>query len=139
MPAAAYAEMTLAAASEAFGPGTHVLRNLSFQKALFLADDQAKIVQLVLTITTPGEASVQFFSVPTSEPQSQGGPTLHVTGTVRLARTETVAPAPEHESVAEIQSRCLQTVSGPDFYRTARERAFRVRSELSGRRADLAM
>src|SRR4029078_800618 len=80
LPAAAYAEMALAAASEVFGPGTHVLRNLSFQRALFLADDQAKIFQLGLTSPTPGEVSVQFFSVPTVDAQSQAGPTLHVTG-----------------------------------------------------------
>ena len=85
VPAAAFSEMALAAASEVFGEGRHALRNLSFQKALFLADDQSKTVQLVLSPGTPGEVSFKFFSVQKGEAQASTGSTLHVTGSIKIA------------------------------------------------------
>jgi acyl transferase domain-containing protein len=48
MPGAAFIEMVLVAAREAFGAGTYVLEDIEFHKALFLPDDEEPVLQTVL-------------------------------------------------------------------------------------------
>jgi myxalamid-type polyketide synthase MxaB len=120
MPAAGFSEMALAAATEVFGAGHHALRHLQFQKALFLADDQPKTIQLAISLVTPGEASVKFFTVEPGEAQDPSASTLHVTGTIAIATTESIT-APEGDTVEEIRGRCQAIVSAPEFYRETHE------------------
>jgi acyl transferase domain-containing protein len=63
-PAAAYVEMALAAANAAFGQGPHAIEKMVFREAIALPEDQAQVVQLLLTPDMPGTVSCQFFSHP---------------------------------------------------------------------------
>ncbi|MDT5154347.1 MAG: hypothetical protein QOI01_6080, partial [Mycobacterium sp.] len=121
MPAAGFSEMALAAATEVFGAGRHTVRHLQFQKALFLADDQPKTIQLALSLVTPGEASVKFFTVQPGEAQDPSASTLHVTGTIAIATNGSIT-APDGDTVEEIRGRCPEIVSAPEFYRETHER-----------------
>ena len=123
LPAAAYAEMTLAAASEAFGPGTHVLRNLSFQKALFLADDQAEDRPVGADDHDARGSVGAVFQRPDQRAPVAGRPDSP------CDRHGAAGPHRGRRSRARtrIGRRNSEPVSadglGPDFYRTARERA----------------
>jgi acyl transferase domain-containing protein/NADPH:quinone reductase-like Zn-dependent oxidoreductase/acyl carrier protein len=116
-PAAAYAEMALSAAVQAFGPGPHTVRNLSFKKALFFSDDQPRTIQLALSPATPGEVTIQFFSTSGKADDSW---TLHATGSIRLAKAGVPTPEPEHP--AAIRERCSDTLAAADFYKATAER-----------------
>jgi acyl transferase domain-containing protein/NADP-dependent 3-hydroxy acid dehydrogenase YdfG/acyl carrier protein len=130
VPAAAFCEMALAAASEAFGDGPHALRNLVFQKALFLADDLSKTVQVVLSPGTPGEASFKFFSIQKGE-TPEATETLHASGSIGIGGGATAEP-PAHETVDVIRARCPSVISGPDFYRETHDRGLEYGRTFQG-------
>jgi NADPH:quinone reductase-like Zn-dependent oxidoreductase len=115
-PAAAYLEMALAAAGDAFGPGPHELERMSFDKALFLSADEPRTLQLVATARMGG-ATLQFLSRETSATGSNATWTQHAAGGIRFGDPSRSAAPPAQESVATIQGRCPETITGPDFYR----------------------
>ena len=131
MPAAGFSEMALAAATEVFGAGRHTLRHLQFQKALFLSDDQPKTIQLALSLVTPGEASVKFFTVQPGEAQDPSASTLNVTGTIAIATNGSIT-APDGDTVEEIRGRCPAIVSAPEFYRETHERGLEYGASFQG-------
>lgn len=119
LPAAAYVEMALAAASEAFGPGTHTLTNVVFKEALFLPEADVYEAQLIITATMPGTATFQFFSraANTNEPQAW---LLHTSGTIRLDQTEA---SPAFPAPAEtVRSHSQTAISGSEHYRAMADR-----------------
>jgi acyl transferase domain-containing protein/NADPH:quinone reductase-like Zn-dependent oxidoreductase/acyl carrier protein len=117
LPATAYVEMALAAAEEVFGPGPHILADLSFQKALFLPEQGAQQVQLALAAEMAGRASIQFFSRPGGDSDRQGNWTRHASGTIYLAQADTETP-PAAPSPTDFQAQATDTVAGVDHYRT---------------------
>ena len=131
MPAAGFSEMALAAATEVFGAGRHTVRHLQFQKALFLADDQPKTIQLALSLVTPGEASVKFFTVQPGEAQDPSASTLHVTGTIAIATNGSIT-ASDGDTVEAIRGRCPVIVSAPEFYRETHERGLEYGVSFQG-------
>ncbi len=131
MPAAGFSEMALAAATEVFGADRHTVRHLQFQKALFLTDDQPRTIQLALSLVTPGEASVKFFTVQPGEAQDPSASTLHVTGTIAIATNGSIT-APDGDTVEEIRGRCPAIVSAPDFYRETHERGLEYGASFQG-------
>ncbi len=82
LPAAAYVEMALAAASEAAGGAAYALENVVFKEALFLDDDRPVTLQLLLAPDAPGTLSFQVFSRADTLDW-----TLHATGLIRLNQT----------------------------------------------------
>lgn len=116
LPATAYLEIVLAAAVEAFGSGPHALEDVAFKKALFLPENGACTVQLVLSSTMPGKASFQFFSLETTNGQQSESWTLHATGTVHLNETNLPVSVPDHKSPENIQSRCPELISSEQLY-----------------------
>ncbi len=130
LPAAAYLEMALAAAVEAFGPGPHVLEKVVFEKALFVSPEP-KTVQLAVSAQMGG-ATFQFLSREASATGSDATWTRHVTGAIRFAATRAPAPGSALEEVAAIQARCAETVAGPDFYRAVQARGVQYGPSFQG-------
>lgn len=133
LPAAAYAEMALAAATETFGPGLHVLEEVTFKKALFLPEDGIRIVQLVFFTQMIGEISFQFFSRQAST-QQQGEAlwVLHAAGKIRLSQADPAESARKHESPEEIQARCQEAMSSKDFYNSMGKRGIQYGPSFQG-------
>ena len=132
MPAAGFSEMALAAATEVFGAGRHTVRHLQVpERALFLTDDQPRTIQLALSLVTPGEASVKFYTVQPSEAQDPSASTLHVTGTIAIATNGSIT-APDGDTVEQIRRRCPAIVSAPDFYRETHERGLEYGASFQG-------
>ncbi len=80
LPAAAYVELALAAASEISGSKSYRIKDISFREALFLSNDEEKTFQLVLTSDTPDPADFRVYSQTSeSDPWS-----LHASGTIEF-------------------------------------------------------
>ncbi len=115
LPGAAYVEMALAAAAEAFGPGPHHLEGVRFTEILVLPEEGARTGQLVLTPGGPGTAAFQFRGLQMREAAPGTAWTLHAAGTIRLDPAERTSPEPA--SPEDLQARCPEAVSGAEHYR----------------------
>ena len=130
LPAAAYAEMALSAASEVFGPGAHVLEEVAFEKALFLPEDGARTVQLVFSAQMVGEISFQFFSLQEGVTEQEASWTLHATGKIRLGQAD--PETSEHESPEELRARCQEAIPSKDLYKAMEERGLQYGPTFQG-------
>jgi acyl transferase domain-containing protein/aryl carrier-like protein len=121
LPAAAYAEMALAAAEEAFGAGTHVVESFSFKKAMFLPEEGARIVQTILEQEMPGTFSCKVFSLmDDGEGRDDGAWTLHAAGLIRSTAVESPRSLSSdegaRESLFELEGRCGESVESESLY-----------------------
>lgn len=132
MPAAAYTQMALAAAVEAFGPGRHEIEDVVFEKMLVLTAGGKRQVQLVVSSPTPGEALFQIFSNQ-SEPAERGVEwTLHSQGKIRLVPGAGSVSELGHCSLEPLVTRCREAVSGTEFYRAIERDGFQYGPSFQG-------
>ena len=130
LPASAYVEMALAAAAEAFraeplepaesftSPGlakAFTIKDFEFRRALFLPDGEARHLQLILSPESDGAASIQIYSRAAAMDEAGKSWTLHATGRVCPQPDGSVLPT-RQETLAEIQARCPETISGSEYY-----------------------
>jgi len=108
LPAAAYLEMMLSAASQVFPGQTITVEEVAFERGLFLSEDGARRVQLMLA-PQPGGASCQILSRDPAEGQVNW--TLHATGRVSTTDAATV-----RADIALIQERCAEMVAVGSYY-----------------------
>jgi myxalamid-type polyketide synthase MxaD len=115
LPATAYIEMALEAATQVFSGQPFRLGALKFDKALFVPEETALVIQLGFSPPVEGVVGFYLYSRPEV---SDGGKhlwTLHTTGQIQFNGGETVdSPV---ETVETIQARCEKELSGEDFYR----------------------
>jgi myxalamid-type polyketide synthase MxaD len=114
LPASVYVEMASAAAREALGAQSIALTDVEFHRALFIPDGATPTLQVIVAPGTDGSASFQIHS------SSAKSWTLHASGKVSA---QPPAPIKEEESLADIQHRSSEKVSGPDYYRQLSENA----------------
>ena len=116
LPAAAYLEMALAAAREAFGPGRHAIEAATFEKALVIPEGGEERLQLVMTTIGGGSTSFRFLGVRPGPAGASAMPVQHAAGTIRspTEADETSAVAPV--SLSEIQARCPEPVAAAAHY-----------------------
>jgi acyl transferase domain-containing protein/acyl carrier protein len=93
-PAAAYVDMALSAAQDAFGDGLHELADMKFERALSMGDDEARLLQMSFEMEAPGTFGCRFHS------RDGGGEsndwTHHASGSVRLDGSENEDSGPPH-------------------------------------------
>src|SRR5262249_23765360 len=85
LPAAAYLDMALSAAREAFGPHADEVVDVDFRKAVLIPDRSEQRMQLVVTPGFPGTATFQFFSRGAAANSQAFSNVPHAAGTLRLA------------------------------------------------------
>jgi acyl transferase domain-containing protein/acyl carrier protein len=128
LPAAAYVEMALAAAQEVFGVGDYFVEGLVFKKALFLPDDDVRLVQTVVAPEMPGALSFKVFSfMGEREGYEESSWTLHAAGVIRLAFRDNSSTGPSQvdtvrEEMEGIEMRCEENVGSSGHYQAMRER-----------------
>jgi amino acid adenylation domain-containing protein/non-ribosomal peptide synthase protein (TIGR01720 family) len=143
VPGAAYLEMALAAATEVFGEGIHALENVAFQQAFFLSDQQAHVVELILSPEVSNRAPFQVFQAPAGGMDPRAPWISHAGGTICRARGEDAAPAPWHANLDEIRAACTEELSQDESYRRLSERgldygpAFQCTRRLWKRRGEV--
>jgi myxalamid-type polyketide synthase MxaE and MxaD len=122
LPAAAYVEMALSAAREAFGSGPHAIEEMIFHEALVLSEE-GRTVQMVLTEEGSRYAVFRLSSLeePRAGPKAKRW-SLHASGTLRLEESEGAAAGARVESLEAIQARCGMEVGQTAYYAALAER-----------------
>ena len=111
LPASVYVEMASAAAHEALGSQSIALTDVEFHRALFMPDGASTTIQVIVAPGADGSASFQIHS------SSAKSWTLHASGKVSAQTDSSSLPIIEEESLADIQLRSSEKVSGSDYYR----------------------
>jgi acyl transferase domain-containing protein/acyl carrier protein len=119
LPASLYVEMASAAVYEATGSRAIALTDIEFHRALFLPDGATPTMQVMLASAADGTASFQIHSL-FKEAESW---TLHASGKVSAQPDSSSLPIIQEESLAEIQLRSAEKISGPDYYRQLSDNA----------------
>lgn len=126
VPATAFMEMGLAAATEAFGPGTHRLEEITIQEPLILPDDETRTLQLIATPKNASQASFQILSLVEDEEWK-----LHVTGKIHIKPADS-GPMLEEVPLATIQERCQLEADAIAFYSHLQEIGLDYRPRFQG-------
>ena len=108
LPAAAYLQMTLAAAQEVFGSGSHALERITFKEALIVPDGDSLTAQIVISPDRPGSALFKFYSL-----SAKGGTaTLHASGTIQIGQDEDVSYFAADNLIDRAKARCTEQKNG---------------------------
>jgi epothilone polyketide synthase D len=83
LPAAAFAELALSAASQAFQASRLRLEQMAFKEALTLTETDAHSLQLLMAPDFPGSLAFQFYSRPAGSPDAAWR--LHASGAARVS------------------------------------------------------
>ncbi len=119
-PAAGYMEMALSAAEKIFGEGPCSVRELAILEALALPENQTQTLQLIVSPEKEGEARFQILRLAGDEEEGAAAWTKHVTGRIGVAQAS--LPAVETTALLhEVQARCVEEISGEDFYQSRLE------------------
>ncbi len=116
LPAALYMEMALAAGAETFPSQSFALKDVEFRKALFIPDGGARTTQVILSPGADAATSVQIYSCARGSEQTNRTWTLHATAKLCPVPEPDTYPVVEQETLAQVQSRCSQQISGQDYY-----------------------
>jgi acyl transferase domain-containing protein/acyl carrier protein len=119
LPASAYLEMAVAAAVEVFGERSFALKDVEFDRALFLPESATHTVQVILSPGADGAASFHIYSRP--DDQASKSWTLHATGKACPQQGSSASLGVGQEALTEIQTRCSEKVSGQDYYLKLRD------------------
>lgn len=114
LPAAAFADMALAAGQAVFGADGVSVETLEFKEALFLGE--GCVLQVILAPEMPGRATFHCFSRPLDDDQSW---TLHAVGAVRSGES---AMQPVYDTPQEISGRLPESMTGEGHYAAAHGR-----------------
>ncbi len=115
LPAAAYIDMALSAAHEAFGSEPS-LCNIVLKEVLVLAEDQATTLQLIIAPDKPGTATFQILSRRTGDDSSAW--LVNAGGLLQFDSPERPAPV----DMAVIKDQCQTAVSAGEHYQAMRTR-----------------
>ena len=120
VPAAAWAEMGLAAARQIAGTETSAptVTEMFIHQALLLAPGESRTVQLVLTAESGGGFAFQIYSLVQHEGQSDGMWVRHVAGKLAVGEPEPAAPP---VALDDLRASLTRPVRVDAFYEACRE------------------
>jgi len=142
VPAAAYVEQGLAAAEQAFGPGEHVVEDVSIQQAMFLPEGAGRVVQVTVSPEVAGQRTFEAYSVPADCEDAKTRWTLHACGRLRPdvpsdgAGNEKPDGRPDKIDLDEVRARAPDVRTCTEFYQQIAARglaygpAFQVLDDL---------
>ncbi|MBV9771368.1 MAG: SDR family NAD(P)-dependent oxidoreductase, partial [Bryobacterales bacterium] len=114
LPAALYVDLALAASLEAFGPGPRTVRDVAILKAVFLADNETKGLQLVMKAEGSSGASFGLYSRESHADQSSW--VLNLTGKIEFSETRIDVPLELDFSLTDPAAGWDKEISGEEFY-----------------------
>ncbi len=114
LPATAYVEMLLAAATLAFGERPSTITHLLIQRGLPLSDEPVQ-VQVALTPPDNGTATGRIYSYDAARDDWQ----LHAEGQLQMGAEDAASPL---ISLADVQAKCATELSAADNYARLRQR-----------------
>lgn len=114
VPGAAWLEMARTAAAQVFGRSSGVLTAVEFQRMLALDDADTATIQLRVSATDDGNASVRAYARPADDSGRRPEWTLHMSGTIaREAPAEADLPDLDLDAV---RMRCPNSIAPAGFY-----------------------
>lgn len=131
VPAAAYLELALAAASAVRGAGAHVVEEMTFHRMLVLYDEDAQVIQVSLTEDGFGLAQVQIASRP-NQADATAPWNVHATANVRFASDNRTNGVLQQVDPAAVQARALKQTDGEAFYQDLAERGYHYGPTFQG-------
>jgi acyl transferase domain-containing protein len=115
LPAAAYLEMALAAATSKGGNGPCVLEEVVFHQLLPLPEDAEQIVQLVMTPGAAGEASFQIVRL-AADAQSVDAWLVNASGKVSRGAARRPAGRSDRIDLEQARARSREGMAISDYY-----------------------
>jgi len=116
MPAAAYVEQALAAARQVFGPGRHLVEDLSIEEAMFLPQGSGRVVQTTVAPETAGRSTCEIHSTPADSQEEKPHWNLHACCQLRHAETAEGLARPPAIDLEEVRSRAIDVKHHAEFY-----------------------
>jgi myxalamid-type polyketide synthase MxaE and MxaD len=118
LPASAWLEMALAVAAEIFAAQPVTLKDIEFRKALFLPEGGTHTIQVIVSDGREGAAFFHIYGRADGVVRSGNAWTLHATGRICPRQGNGVIPPDGgHETLGEMRARCVEEISGQDYYR----------------------
>jgi acyl transferase domain-containing protein/NADPH:quinone reductase-like Zn-dependent oxidoreductase/SAM-dependent methyltransferase len=130
LPATAYLELALAAATETFDGRQCAIKNLVLIRPLMLPEGERRTIQVVMNGAEPDASTFQIFCLQEKDKKNEGKWELHATGEISLVTSGDRVPEPV--DIAEIQRRCNQKVETETFYESLRLRGVEFGSDFKG-------
>lgn len=119
LPAAAYVEMALAAATAACPGQDVILQGLAIQQAMFLEPDATRAVRTLLTREEPELFSFRVCSRAENDQHVESAWAEHASGKLITQQT---GPAPERADLEVLRSTLTQTLAATELYRACHQR-----------------
>ncbi|WXB20299.1 SDR family NAD(P)-dependent oxidoreductase [Pendulispora albinea] len=110
------ASMIIDAATKVLGAGTVVFDEMVIQEAFILPDQGYRTVHTILTPDGKGAAPFQIWSCKEGDASDPSAWHRHLSGRVRVT-DEAPPPSAFAPSFEEVRARCIEEISGEDFYR----------------------
>lgn len=110
LPATAYLEMVVAAATEAFGTQNVAIKDMDIREAMIIEDGAVHTVQIVVAPTNEGEATFQIGSRSSRESEDNSRWKIHAAGKLDLQSPATSSGDTSPVSPEEIKVRCAREV-----------------------------
>jgi FkbH-like protein/FkbM family methyltransferase len=116
LPGAAYVEMALAAAADAFGRAPRILNNIAFQNMLFVPENAEQSMRTTLSADKEGNAEFSISGQPDNASRATEPRPAHASIRMPAQSPDEGRAAPAPLSLLEIRERCLEEISGETFY-----------------------
>jgi acyl transferase domain-containing protein/acyl carrier protein len=116
LPAAAYIDLALGAASEAFGAGRFTIEELALKKTLFFPEDTTQRVQVAITCGEPGRATLQVFSYQAGAADQPPSWILHAEATIRHYAAALPAVTARHIAPTTIRPQFSEQIDAQEHY-----------------------
>jgi myxalamid-type polyketide synthase MxaE and MxaD len=116
LPASAYLEMALGAAADVFGDAACALQDVAFHRALYLPEQGARQVQVILSSNEAEGASFHVHSRRAGADGPGDSWKVHATGRIRLIQEDVDRAVPDAVALADLRKRCSETMSAEDYY-----------------------
>jgi myxalamid-type polyketide synthase MxaE and MxaD len=123
-PCAAYIELSLAAATEVFGPSRFSIENLELKKALFFPRGTTQTLQVILMPETDAKTmSMRFFSAQAGQDKREETVwTLHATAKVQCEEEPPVQETIIHPAPEQVQREWALAMEAELYYQGLRAR-----------------
>ncbi len=119
VPATAYLQIVLAAATEQFKTSQLVLEDFSIQRALILPDNEAKMIHVVLSPETSLKYRFELYSLnPADDSSAAPSWKLHATGRVLRLEEKEMADSISGTTLQTLQKDFTQQIAVEEFYQS---------------------
>ncbi len=132
LPGAAYIELALEAAVESYGEASLNLREVVFEKALFLSAEETRTLQVSLAPADSETNSFRIYSAAEGMEHTPDQWTMHAAGIIRRAPATNDSSGPDKFDLEAIKASCPEIIEAEDFYSALEQGGLQYGSSFRG-------